>query len=65
MMSKYLKDAIHDLSERRKTLQMRIAVRKRARRGHADLDVKLLAATMRQLRAERRWERQQGKSNEQ
>ena len=61
-MSKYLKAAVLDLAKRRETLQMRIAVRKRAHRGHADLDIQLLAETMRQLRAERRWERQRGKA---
>jgi hypothetical protein len=50
------------LSDKRAALKQRIEVRKEQHRGHADLDVKLLAETMRQLRAERRWERrQQGK----
>ena len=47
------------LSDKREALKQRIAARKLYRKGHADLDAKLLAATMRQLRAERRWERQQ------
>jgi hypothetical protein len=49
------------LSDKRQVLKMRIAARKKAHRGHADLDAKLLAATIKQLHAERRWERQQGK----
>jgi hypothetical protein len=49
------------LSDKREALKMRIAARKKAHRGYADLDAKLLAATIRQLHAERRWERQQGK----
>lgn len=60
-VSKYLKDAIRDLSDRRETLKRRIVVRKKAHKGHTDLDAKLLAATIKQLHAERRWERQQGK----
>lgn len=42
------------LSDKRAALKKRIASRKKSHRGHADLDVQLLAATMRQLRAERR-----------
>jgi hypothetical protein len=49
------------LSDKRQFLKMRITARKKAHNGHADLDAKLLAATIKQLHAERRWERQQGK----
>jgi hypothetical protein len=45
------------LADRREELKERIAARKKAHRRHRDLDVRLIAETMKQLRAERRWER--------
>jgi len=48
------------LSERRGNLKQRVAIRKEQHRGHADLDVHLLAATIKQLHAEMRWLRRQG-----
>jgi hypothetical protein len=54
-MNKYLKDAIRDLSDRSETLKRRIAVRKKEHKEHADLDIQLLAVTMKLSRAERRW----------
>jgi hypothetical protein len=47
------------LSDRRENLKQRIEVRKEQHRGHADLDVHLLAATIKQLHAEERWLRRQ------
>jgi hypothetical protein len=49
------------LSDKRAALKQRIAARKRAHQGYRDLDLQLIVTTMKQLRAERRWDRQQGK----
>jgi hypothetical protein len=51
------------LSDKREALKQRIAIRKRAHKGHADLDVHHLAATIRQLKAEMRRLRKQEKAS--
>jgi hypothetical protein len=56
-------NTIIKLADRREALKERIAVRKKEHRRHRDLDVRLIAETMKQLRAERRWERKKERTS--
>lgn len=56
-----LPDRVLAIFLKRQHLKRRIAERKRCHHGYLDLESKLVALTTKQLRAERRWERERAK----